>query len=237
MRIVGTEKGRFETLPTARGRATRRPRANPPALDRRSRVRTRLVLGDSRHRRQGVLSGFPKASCSLFVWLILSAVGSAQAAPVYKCLGADGNVAYQDRPCAATQRQASVELAPAPPPAPSPDYGVAVPAGAARGVSRGVSRAARAEPQSYECRAANGEVFYRHSACPKSIAGTRLESAANRRQRGGPESIPVSAVPLSRGEACKRLASAGSIGRRGRERDERVSTYERNQGRDACRRY
>jgi len=36
---------------------------------------------------------------------------------------------------------------------------------------------------------------------------------------------------------CRRLARAGSIGRAGHERDEIVSTYDRNLGRDPCRRY
>ena len=44
-------------------------------------------------------------------------------------------------------------------------------------------------------------------------------------------------APLPRGEACRRMAAAGSIGRAGHARDESVSTYDRNLGRDPCRYY
>jgi hypothetical protein len=47
--------------------------------------------------------------------------------------------------------------------------------------------------------------------------------------------VSVTAIALPRDEACRRMAAAGSIGRAGREHDERVSTYDRNAGRDPCR--
>lgn len=168
--------------------------------------------------------------------LLLFAAGAAQAGSVYKCTDVDRQVAYQDHPCSGAQQRTAVELAPAPPPAPSPDYAVASSRTSAfvRGPRHSPRASAREEPRSYECRAANGEVFYRHSGCPKSIT----DSSAGRRRRGaGSSSVGVSAVPLTRSDACKRLAAAGSVGRDGRERDERVSTYERNAGRDPCRRY
>lgn len=168
-------------------------------------------------------------------WLLLIAAAGVHAESVYKCRGADGNLAFQDRPCAGTRQQSQFELAPAPPSAPSPDYGVAS-SGRAKAATGGrsfaVRNVGRAEAQSYECRAANGEVFYRHSGCPKSIT----QSNPGRQRRGSDSSsVSVSAIALTRSEACKRQASAGSIGRGGRERDERVSTYERNAGRDPCR--
>jgi hypothetical protein len=162
-------------------------------------------------------------------WLLAAA--SAPAATVYRCRGTDGHVAYQDRPCADVRRQTRIE----PPPAASPDYGVtaaARPKAPPRG-SRATGRARlREQPSSYECRAANGEVFYRHSACPKSIPAA---NGGGRRRGGETAAAAVTAVPLTRAEACRRLAAAGSIGRSGRDRDERVSTYERNAGRDPCR--
>lgn len=163
----------------------------------------------------------------------LLAAAAAHAESVYRCRGADGALAYQDRPCAKAQGQTQVELAPVPPSAPSPDYGA--PAARTRTSADGrraaSPRRAASAPSSFECRATNGEVFYRHSACPKSIA-TRGEGG--RRRGGGANLVPVSATPLTRSEACKRI---GGAGRSGRERDERVSTYERNAGRDPCRRY
>lgn len=174
--------------------------------------------------RLGILS-------SLFGGLLLAAA-AAKAESVYRCRDASGSIAYQDGPCADAQRQIRVELIPAPPAAPSPDYGVAHPTPPTR-----ASRASRrgrpgAEPSSYECRAANGEVFYRHSACPRSIPAS---DPGGRRRSGEASSAAVTATPLTRREACRRLAAAGSIGRSGRDRDERVTTYERNAGRDPCR--
>jgi hypothetical protein len=96
---------------------------------------------------------------------------------------------------------------------------------------------------SYECRTGDGEVFYKHSGCPKSIRvaaaherGRHGAAGRGARARGsGMRSMAVSARPLARSEVCKRLAGAGSIGRAGREHDDIVSTYDRNVGRDPCR--
>jgi hypothetical protein len=95
------------------------------------------------------------------------------------------------------------------------------------------------EVVSYECRAANGELFYRHGACPKQITAKSKSSGGNARKRGASDTqtYAVSAQPLARGEVCRQMARAGSIGRAGHERDESVSTYDKNLGRDPCRRY
>jgi len=161
--------------------------------------------------------------------LVLIAVTGAfaHAAEVYRCEAADGHVAFQDRPCE-DGRQTRVGFAPAPPPSPPPDYGI-TDSKPRPGVRQRAAPHAREEPRSWECRAANGEVFYRHGSCPRSI------TAASGRMHGKGGNVAVSAVALPRAEACRRLAAAGSAGRAGRERDERVSTYERNAGRDPCR--
>jgi hypothetical protein len=165
-------------------------------------------------------------------------VPSARASSVYKCSGADGSVAFQDRPCLKTLAESVVEIAPAPPPAPSPEYSVVSRTAAAIGAQRSQQKNARAavEVLSYECRAANGELFYRHGACPSRITA---KSAGGSRKRSGADAqtFAVSAQALPRGEVCRRIGRAGSIGRAGRERDESVSTYERNLGRDPCRRF
>jgi len=149
------------------------------------------------------------------------------AGPVYKCRGTDGAIAYQDHACSKASVETEVEIAPAPPPSPSPDYAHAPPRATSVRAHAGVP--ARRETVSYACRAANGEVFYRHGTCPAKITA----KGAPGRKSG--ESYTVTAEPLSRSEACRRMASAGSIGRAGHERDESVSTYERNLGRDPCR--
>ncbi|WP_300614726.1 DUF4124 domain-containing protein [Dokdonella sp.] len=173
---------------------------------------------------------------SLLRWFAASLlpVAMAQAATVYECRGADGAIAWQDRSCAASQRQAEVEIAPPPPYAPSPEYRP-VPASRvdARADARRVPKhgGSREPARSWECRAANGDVFYRHGSCPASLPPT---DAASPRRGAGPPRIGVTATPLPRDEACRRMAA--ERGRAGRSRDERASTYERNLGRDPCRR-
>jgi len=173
---------------------------------------------------------------SALPWVLLVASTGAHAESVYKCRDADGQVAYQDRPCAGTQRETRIEIA-VPPPSPPPDYGLPVkpPAIARRGSTR--AGAHGREALSYECRADNGEVFYQHTACPKSISAARSGGSGRGARASGTEKVGVSAIALPRADVCRRLAAAGSIGRAGRDRDARVSTYERNAGRDPCRRY
>jgi hypothetical protein len=179
-------------------------------------------------------SGGLRAACMLL--LILGAAHRGQAESVYKCRNARGDIAYQDHACTNLQQETRIEIAKAPPPAAMPVHSVAARARSnARGdIARPSSRHRRSgnrEVLSYECRASNGDVFYRHAGCPKSI---KTDGIVRGSQRGG-SSATVSAAPLTRSEACRRLASAGSIGRSGHERDEQVSTYDRNAGRDPCR--
>jgi len=162
----------------------------------------------------------------------------AHAEAVFKCRGADGTLAFQDHACAAGAAESQVEIAPPPPAAPSPEYGrdSKEPHRAARtaATSRAPARA-RSEAVSYECRAANGELFYRHGSCPGRIAA---DTGSGKRGRGGASTtFAVTSEALPRGEACRRMAAAGSIGRAGHARDESVSTYDRNLGRDPCRHY
>jgi len=186
------------------------------------------------------------AAAVMVAWLSSCAiVPSAHAEAVYKCRGADGAVAFQDRPCLKTQTESQVEIAPPPPPAPSPDYRLAsqsdrgAGAGARARTSRQANARAAVEVVSYECRAANGELFYRHGACPNQITAKPRASNGGSRKRSAADAqtYAVSAQALSRKEVCRRIVSAGSIGRAGRDRDESVSTYERNLGRDPCRRF
>lgn len=163
-------------------------------------------------------------------WLLAALAGNALAQIVYKCSGPGLPVAYQQTPCASGLRGEQIRLAPV---TARPVETVAAPAPArpARRASRpsGATPRAAATSVSYECRSAGGAVFYRHGRCPASIV---------RRPTGSPRAAQgidrVQATALPRAEACRRQRSGA---RDGVEHDETVSTYERNLGRDPCRRY
>ncbi|HEV7491413.1 MAG TPA: DUF4124 domain-containing protein [Rhodanobacteraceae bacterium] len=159
----------------------------------------------------------------------------AHADLVYKCRNADGLVAFQDHACTHAQSESRVDIAPAPPASPSPDYGRASHednSPRAHAPSRTHGQAAdRREPVSYECRAANGDIFYRHGTCPKQITADGA-GAKGRRRSDAAQTFAVSGEALPRSEACRRMARTS---RSGHERDDGVSTYDRNLGRDPCR--
>jgi hypothetical protein len=158
----------------------------------------------------------------------------AHAESVYKCRNADGLVAFQDHACSVAQSESRIDIVPAPPIGTSPDYARPsrddLPRSRTVSTTRGQS-ANRREPISYECRAANGDVFYRHGACPKQITAGGANSNPRKRS-GAAQTFAVSGEALPRSEACRRMASKG---RSGYERDDGVSTYDRNLGRDPCR--
>jgi hypothetical protein len=171
----------------------------------------------------------------LLVLLLLGLAGGVRAATVYKCTDAGGGVAYQTLPCSAQQSEAVVPIAAAPAYAKSPEYAIE----RTTEPRERAAYASRHEPQamSFECRAADGQVFYRHASCPHSVAGdgSATGSAAHRTSRGSGGSVPVSSSRIPRDEACREIHAAGSIGRAGHQHDENVSTYEHNLGRDPCR--
>jgi hypothetical protein len=178
-----------------------------------------------------------------YEWLgVLALAGyaaGAHAVEVYKCTDAQGAVTYQDRACESASAASAVALPPMPAYAPSPEYAVERDA-----PSRAASRAqgaknARGEPRtssehSYECRTSDGQVFYRHSSCPHSVAA--VDKQISSRSRGAAaKSVAVTQVRVSREEACYELRRAGAAGRSGRGHDQDVSTYDKNLGRDPCR--
>ncbi len=160
----------------------------------------------------------------------------AHADSVYKCRSADDLIAFQDHPCLGTEAESRVEMQPAPPVAASPDYGHASrneDTARPRTLPKVHAQSAdRREPTSYECRAANGDVFYRHGTCPKQITDGGASTKGRARSGNAAPTFAVSGQPLPRSEACRRMANTG---RSGHERDDRVSTYDRNLGRDPCR--
>ena len=153
---------------------------------------------------------------------------AAQSQSVFKCIGQDNQIAFQDKPCASGLREQEIAIAPAPPPTSSPDY--------ARPSPRDLSRERRIQSQprqkvvySYECRTQSGALFYRHNRCPASIDRSGLIGGRRSAAREA-----VSAHQIPRVEACR---SMRSMGHDGHEFDEVPSTYERNLGRDPCRKY
>ncbi len=189
-------------------------------------------------------------------------IGRAGAAPVYKCTDGKDHVAYQATPCAPHLTTRVIQLRRDPAVVPSADNGTRAtkpstttrsrPATAkrvskaqpARGRGAGDrnakaarSRADESEPQSWQCRIGNGEIYYQHSPCPHSAIASvdQRDSSTRGRRRSAAQAVPVSGMPLPRTEACRRIHAAGASGRAGHERDEDVSSYERSLGRDPCR--
>jgi len=170
----------------------------------------------------------------LLILLLLGLAGGVRAASVYKCTDAHGAIAYQQLPCAEAARESTVEIAAAPAYAKSPEYAFERPPPTAPLRATRTSRR-EAEPMSYECRTADGQVFYRHSACPHSVSASSAGAAQGRGGRSGTASAAVSSSRVPRDEACRHIHGAGAIGRAGHQHDEDVSTYDRNLGRDPCR--
>ncbi|MBA8883595.1 DUF4124 domain-containing protein [Dokdonella fugitiva] len=157
----------------------------------------------------------------------------AHADPVYRCRNARGQIAYQDRACGAGEQQSEIAFDPPPTP-PAASHGSArstqdhTPK-RVHAAHRPRAAVASGAATSWQCRADDGSVFYRHGRCPRTITVRGASPGA----RSGKAAVSVSATPLPRAEACRRLAR--ERGRPGREHDEVVSTYERNAGRDPCR--
>lgn len=183
------------------------------------------------------------------LWLVAA---GAHAASVYKCVDAQGHLAYRDTPCAAHAQQRKIDVQPL------PTIGDPSEAAASKQALTRYARATKRERKtararksamhaktemSWECRAADGEVFYRHTRCPSSIPGdgvvrgdyAETQSGKHSSRRDGAWArVRVHGTKLPRAEACRRIHSAGAAGRDGHARDETVSTYDHLMGRDPC---
>ena len=189
-------------------------------------------------------------ACAALLWACMA---SAHADSIYKCVDASGQLAFQDIPCAVHAQQRKLDVSPL------PTIGNAAEVAAAdhrrdaardRQAAHGTrkkrtsSRRSRAKSaMSWECRAADGEVFYRHNRCPSSIAGDGVvrtayaekQSRQNTRARHNAWSrVRVHGTKIPRAEACRRIGSAGAAVRDGHLRDANVSTYDHLMGRDPC---
>jgi len=181
-----------------------------------------LTVGNSHHR-----------TLKLHEWLALLALlflcNGVRATTVYKCIDAQGAVSYQSASCAASQRASEIELAPVPAAAPSPQY--ALDPARAMPMQRRELRLARTKTEmANECRASDGNVFYRLGKCPHAIS----EKSDDHRGKSATHSVSVSSHPVTRAMACSEMSRAGAAGRKGRDYDETISTYDRNLGKDPC---
>lgn len=168
--------------------------------------------------------------CTAFVvsLLCLQTPGSiAEAATVYRCGGSDGVIAYQDHPCRVGGSQRVLDIVSHDPPVTAVAASTPKAEQPMRPRAMGASRRRVGEPTSFECRTNTGMVFYRHSRCPASLVDGTEGNGRSRR-------VLVSSQGMERREACRRMRNGA---RDGNEFDDKVSTYERNLGRDTCRNY
>lgn len=180
------------------------------------------------------------AACAVLLGSIATCV---HAAPVYRCVDPNGRLTFRDIACPARAHQTKLEVSGQP--LIDPHASRSVPSHSPRTSSRAHtrvrSRAARKRktPMSWECRAADGEVFYRHSRCPGSIPGdgvVRIDWSGKRKRqpRNAWARIKVHGTRIPRAEACRRIASPHAIGRDGHRRDQAVEVYDHLLGRDPC---
>jgi hypothetical protein len=184
--------------------------------------------------------------------VLLLITGSATAGTIFKCVDASGAIAFQAVPCGGHGRQTAMQVraqplidanAQAPRFAPEPKASsrksrrdVRTRAGSRRGRGNAAT--------SWECRAADGEVFYRHTHCPHSVPGDgvmrstgRYVLRRGRGRRGGRDAwspVSVHARKVPRELACRRINAVAAVERDGSARDEHASVYEHDLGRDPC---
>lgn len=178
--------------------------------------------------------------------LLLIVAASAHAATVYRCRDASGHTSFQGTPCTNPAQQTRQDVAGQPlidPAAPRTTAADTLPP---RATARRMPRAVRKHDKpatSWECRAADGEVFYRHTRCPSSVPGDGVvrdnyESEAprlsSRRRHTAWSPIRVHGVKVTRADACANINGVAASGRDGHERDANVSVYAHLMGRDPC---
>jgi hypothetical protein len=184
-----------------------------------------------------------RAACAVLLWACTS---GAHAASIYKCVGTRGQIAFRDTPCATPARQQKLDVAAQPlidPGAPRLATTTHPSRPRTRTRHAAVPRRSRKQPMSWECRAADGEVFYRHARCPSAVPGDGVvrsryaEMMASQHTRSRHDAwgrVRVHGKKIPRAEACRRIRSPSAAGRDGHQRDETVSTYDRLTGHDPC---
>lgn len=171
--------------------------------------------------------------------LLLGMAAGVRAETAYKCVDAQGAVAYQAIACDAQQSQSVIAIPPPPRYAPSPHYAVMRRDEVAAPRTRIVARERTPKETAFECRASDGRVFYRLGTCPHSI-GADSSGGASKSHRGKSNNahssgtVSVAAHQVALEQACHEIHRAGALSRDGHEFDEHVSTYEHNLGHDPC---
>jgi hypothetical protein len=156
---------------------------------------------------------------------------------VHRCVGADGVVRFQDRPCAEGEVAREIDLRPEPEPVASstgakptgPDPAVA---GAVLGLVRPVAAEPESGPSSWRCEVSNGEVYFRHDGCPAQISELVALVSATGEPFATVLSHRVQGVRVSRRLACREINRGARFGA---ERDQRAEPYDKLSGRDPCR--
>ncbi len=170
----------------------------------------------------------PSLRSILFVACAMSLATKASAQVVYRCIGEDGTTIFQDRACANGARLVMPTERP-PSPAPAHERTKATTREKRPAASTPRNAPARAvTSNAWECRASGGTVFYRFSACPSTLPAR----GSSGREAKPPERVQARTITLP--EACRHMRANG---RQGRQHDDQVSTYDRNLGRDPCRRH
>lgn len=164
----------------------------------------------------------------LLAFTLASPLAVAQTQSVFKCIDSQGRIAFQDVPCKSGLRELRIAIIASPASVPSPEYSTPDRRGPPRQPKPRAS-ARQAIVYSFECRTESGALFFRHDHCPGSIDRSGLIGG---RRSAAREKVSGTRIP--RLDACRGMRS---VGRDGREFDDAPSTYDRNLGRDPCRRY
>jgi hypothetical protein len=97
---------------------------------------------------------------------------------------------------------------------------------------------------SYKCTASDGRVFYRHAACPPDlqigkpfIGKTYAVDRFNGTVETSIRMARVTSEAVPRAQACAAINKLTASSRNGYELDDRVSSYDKNLGRDPCKEY
>lgn len=163
----------------------------------------------------------------LMIGLVLAA---GEPVVVHRCVGSEGVPRYQDQPCRGGDDDQRLELENRPvsaPPAAAESPATPNPPAPVEQPPPPVPSA----PMSWRCEVENGEVYYRHDACPGFLVepiGMRNRAGA---AWGGMQYLRVLGTPVSRREACNAITDGVRLGA---ERDQRASPYEKLSGRDLC---
>lgn len=182
--------------------------------------------------------------CLVLSLLLLTAVG-AHATTVYQCRGSMGHVSFQDTPCTHVARQTREDIAGQPLIDPSTPPRIAVSPRSQHAATPRATRTARRHlkpAMSWECRAADGEVFYRHTRCPGSVPGDGVvrdnyaseTAGVSRRRHTAWSPVRVHGVKVTRADACTHINAITAGSRDGHARDANVSVYAHLMGRDPC---